>query len=155
MTYPNNGFQQGNAGGQPVNPFGQPQGNNVPAQFQGGQPQYGQGYSAPQQFSQPQYGQAYPMQQQYAVVAEQKSWVAAWLLAFFFGYLGAHNFYLGNTGRALGQLLGFIFGCITVFVLIGFFVVGFISLWAFVEFIMILAGAGGFDRDAQGVPLRK
>ncbi|WP_420703035.1 TM2 domain-containing protein [Corynebacterium striatum] len=56
------------------------------------------------------------MQQQYAVVAEQKSWVAAWLLAFFFGYLGAHNFYLGNTGRALGQLLGFIFGCITVFV---------------------------------------
>ncbi|WP_420703047.1 hypothetical protein [Corynebacterium striatum] len=39
--------------------------------------------------------------------------------------------------------------------LIGFFVVGFISLWAFVEFIMILAGAGGFDRDAQGVPLRK
>ena len=140
MTDPNNGFQQGNAGGQPVNPFAQPQGNNVPAQFQGGQPQY---------------GQAYPVQQQYSGVAEQKSWIAAWLLAFFFGYLGAHNFYLGNTGRALGQLLGFIFGCITVFVLIGLFVIGFVSLWAFVEFIMILTGVGGFDRDARGVPLRK
>lgn len=38
-------------------------------------------------------------------------------------------------------------------VLIGVFIILAVELWAFIEFIMILAGSEGFKRDANGVPL--
>lgn len=43
----------------------------------------------------------------------------------------------------------------TLVVFIGFFIGGALSIWAFVEFIMIIAGAGGYDRDGRGIPLRR
>lgn len=143
MTYPNNGNPQG-YGNQPQNPFGQ-----QPQQFNNNAPA-----PAPYQGGQPQYGQAYPVQQ-YPAGVEQKSWVAAMLLAFFFGYLGAHNFYLGKTNRGIGQLITFAVSCVTLVVFIGIFIGGALSIWAFVEFIMIIAGAGGYDRDGRGIPLRR
>ncbi|MBF4269282.1 TM2 domain-containing protein [Vibrio anguillarum] len=59
--------------------------------------------------------------------------IAAALLAFFFGALGAHKFYLGYTKQGLIMLLAFLFG----FVLLGLpsIVIGVI---AFVEFIIYL-----------------
>ena len=69
----------------------------------------------------------------------QKSRLVAGLLGILLGGLGAHNFYLGNTSRAILQiLLSFCFG-------IG-------AIWSLVEGIMILTGR--IDTDAWGVPLK-
>ena len=72
-----------------------------------------------------------------------KSKVAAALLAFFLGGFGAHNFYLGYTGKAVVQLLLGTVGWLLFF--IGPVVVG---IWAFVEFILILTGS--INKDAHG-----
>ena len=81
-------------------------------------------------------------------VADQKSKVAAGLLGIFLGCFGAHNFYLGYTGKAVAQLL------ITLLSL-GF--LAFISgIWALIEGILILSaqpGAQPWGIDARGVPL--
>lgn len=76
-----------------------------------------------------------------------KSKMAAGLLGIFLGGLGIHNFYLGNTNRALIQLLvGVIGGAITC---------GLASIamwiWGLVEGIQILSGT--ITTDAQGNPL--
>ena len=67
----------------------------------------------------------------------------ALVLAFFFGFLGVHNFYLGRPGRGIAQLIltitviGAVISC----------------TWAFIEFIMILMRAGSYGYDASGQPL--
>ena len=38
---------------------------------------------------------------------------------------------------------------------IGGLVVAAVALWGFVEFIMIIIGAGGYDKDAAGMPLKR
>ena len=82
-----------------------------------------------------------------------KSKIAAALLAFFLGTLGLHNFYLGYKTKAFWQLGLTIAGFITSLILIGVFILFGVAIWAFVEFIMILAGAESYKRDANGVPL--
>ena len=72
---------------------------------------------------------------------EQKSKLAAGLLGIFLGVFGVHNFYLGNTGKAVGQLILGILGC-TAFIS---------GIWGLIEGIMILAGK--IDKDAKGIPL--
>ncbi len=68
----------------------------------------------------------------------RKSKTTAGILAILLGAFGAHNFYLGNNGKAVLQLLlSFCFG-------IGW-------IWSLIEGIMILTGK--IDADAQGVPL--
>lgn len=64
-----------------------------------------------------------------------KSKLAAALLAFFLGGLGIHNFYLGYTGKGIAQLLLSVVGWI---IIIGPIISG---IWAFVEFILIIAGS--------------
>lgn len=69
-----------------------------------------------------------------------KSKIAAGLLGIFFGIFGVHNFYLGYTGKAVGQLLLTILSC---------FVLSPVSIiWGLIEGIMILCG--NIDRDANG-----
>lgn len=69
----------------------------------------------------------------------QKSKMAAGLLGIFLGGLGIHNFYLGNTGKAIAQIaLSFCCG-------IG-------AIWGLIEGIMILTGS--INTDANGVPLK-
>lgn len=68
-----------------------------------------------------------------------KSKLVAGLLGIFLGYLGIHNFYLGNTGRGVAQLVLTIFSC------------GVAGLWGFIEGILILCG--NINTDAQGRPL--
>ena len=71
---------------------------------------------------------------------EQKSKMTAGLLGIFLGGLGIHNFYLGYTGKAIGQI---------ALTFCGF---GAGSIWGLIEGILILTGK--IDKDAKGVPLK-
>lgn len=75
---------------------------------------------------------------------EAKSKIAAGLLGIFFGSLGIHNFYLGYTGKAVGQLLLSILSCGTLSVISG--------IWGLIEAILIFTGE--INKDANGVPLK-
>ncbi len=72
-----------------------------------------------------------------------KSKIAAGLLGIFLGTFGVHNFYLGYTGKAVGQLLLTVLTC------------GILSpisaIWGLIEGILILTGS--INTDAQGNPL--
>ncbi len=102
----------------------------------------------PQPYDQQMYGQQYGQYPAY----QAKSKVAAALLAFFLGIFGVHNFYLGYTNKAIAQLVLTIIGIITACIVVGAFVVLAVEIWAFVEFVMILAGS--INTDAKGVPLQ-
>ena len=116
-----------------------------------GQPGYGQpGYGQPG-YGQPGYGQPAYAAGQPAYAAGQpvvgtapKQWLVAALLAFFLGALGIHNFYLGYTAKGIIQLV------LTITVIGAFISV----IWAFIEFIMIIARSGSYAYDAQGQPLQ-
>lgn len=71
---------------------------------------------------------------------EQKSKMAAGLLGIFLGGWGIHNFYLGNTSRAVIQIIVTLVTC------------GAGALWGLIEGIMILCGS--IKTDANGVPLK-
>src|SRR3954454_18774929 len=55
------------------------------------------------------------VRQQLLFEANRKSTGAAYLLWFFLGGFGAHRFYLGRTGSAVGQLLLLLLGWIPFF----------------------------------------
>ncbi len=80
------------------------------------------------------------------VNANSKSKLAAGLLGIFLGGLGVHNFYLGNTGKAVAQLLiGVLGSCIAIGPAVS-------GIWGLIEGIMILCGK--INTDAQGNPLK-
>ena len=94
--------------------------------------------------------------QQPGAYYDQKSKLAAGLLGIFLGSLGVHNFYLGHTGKAVGQLVGTIVGYMLLIVIIGIFIIAGISIWALIEGILILSAQPGsypWGVDARGVPL--
>lgn len=68
---------------------------------------------------------------------EGKNPVVAYLFWFFLGTYGAHNFYLGRKSAAMGQLLLAIFGWLTIWLLIGGFVLAFVGIWAFIDLFRI------------------
>lgn len=74
---------------------------------------------------------------------QPKSKIAAGLLGIFLGSFGVHNFYLGYTGKAVGQLL---------LTLVGWILCGIgpiaAAIWGLVEGILILTGS--INRDANG-----
>ena len=74
----------------------------------------------------------------------QKSKMAAGLLGIFLGSLGVHNFYLGNTGKAVAQLLISLLTC-------GFGAMV-SSVWGLIEGILILCG--NIKVDGNNVPLK-
>lgn len=65
------------------------------------------------------------------VSASDKRILPAFLLCFFFGYLGFHRFYAGKVGTGILQLL----------------TLGLFGIWTLIDFIIILCG--NFT-DAQG-----
>ena len=69
-----------------------------------------------------------------------KSKIAAGLLGIFLGAFGIHNFYLGYTGKAVGQLLMTVLSCGILSIVSG--------IWGLVEGIMILSGS--INTDANG-----
>ena len=136
--------------------YGQPGGGYTDSTY--GQPAYGQQAYTDPGYAQQAYGQqAYTggayAQQGYAqpmYSTPQKSKLAAGLLGIFLGGLGIHNFYLGNTGKAVAQLL------------ISVLSLGFLSwasmIWGLVEGILILTAQPGtqpWGVDANGIPLRE
>ena len=131
--------------------------NSVPQtqtqQFQTPQPQqmmsgqYQQQQYAPQQ-QQPMmqgqpmqtYGQQGMMQQ---TATGSKSKIVTFLLGFFFGIFGIHNFYLGKTGLGIVQLL------LTILTL----GIGTLITWPWSLIESILALASSNFRDGDGMPL--
>lgn len=69
----------------------------------------------------------------------QKSRMIAGLLGIFVGSFGVHNFYLGNTSRAVLQLVLTLLSC------------GVSGIWGFIEGILLLCGS--INTDADGNPL--
>ena len=72
--------------------------------------------------------------------AGAKSKMTAGLLGIFLGGFGVHNFYLGYTGKAIGQI------ALTVLCF------GAGGIWGLIEGILILCGK--IDKDAKGNPLK-
>jgi TM2 domain-containing membrane protein YozV len=73
-----------------------------------------------------------------APITEAKSKLAAGLLAIFLGWLGAHSFYLGKTGKGIIQIV------------VSIVTLGLGALWGFIEGIIILVKGG---TDKNGVEL--
>lgn len=100
------------------------------------------GWQMQQPFSQTPSGQWVPVSHW-----SPKSKLAAGLFGILLGAFGAHNFYLGFTGKAVAQLL------ITVLTL------GLLSwvsaIWGLIEGILILSSQTGtlWDQDALGYPM--
>lgn len=70
---------------------------------------------------------------------EGKNWVAALMLCWTFGYLGAHRFYTGKNGTAWAMVGMSITGCLSI--------VSFI--WAFVDGVMIALGKFTHDDGSE------
>ena len=72
--------------------------------------------------------------------AVPKSRLLAGILGLLFGGIGVHNFYLGNTTRAVLQI---VVSCVTC---------GIGAIWGFVEGILILCRQ--INVDGRGMPLK-
>lgn len=66
-----------------------------------------------------------------------KSWLAIFLLCWFFGIWGIHRFYVGKVGTGLIQLLTF----------------GGLCIWAIADFIVIICG-NFKDCNGKRIPIR-
>ena len=94
-----------------------------------------------QQYQQPMGNQQYNAQYgQPQMMPQLKSKMAAGLLGIFLGAYGIHNFYLGNTSKAVIQLVLTLVTC------------GIAGVWGFIEGILILCG--NINTDSQGRPLQ-
>ena len=71
------------------------------------------------------------------VQGEEKSSLTAYLLWFFLGTLGMHNFYLGKKNAGIAQLVLNIVGWLTLVFLIGFLVLFALGIWVFIDVFTI------------------
>ena len=119
--------------------------HQAPQQVQTPQPQQMMGQYAPQQpMMQEQPMQAYsqqPMMQQVGVGSRSK--IVTFLLGFFLGVFGVHNFYLGKTGLGITQFL------LTILT----FGIGTLITWPWSLIESILALASSNFRDGDGYAL--
>jgi TM2 domain-containing membrane protein YozV len=83
--------------------------------------------------------------QQMLYDANRKSVGVAYLLWLFLGTLGAHRFYLGQTGTAIVQLVLTVIGWITILVGVGVLLLAIVGVWVLVDAFMI----PGMARDAN------
>ncbi len=110
-----------------------------------GQPYQGQPYGQPA--SQSNYKPLYNVP---PVGYNQKSRLAAGLLALLFGCLGIHNYYLGNNTRATIQLIVSLAGGLLT---CGIATVG-VLIWGFVEGVLLISGSPKYLYDGNGVILK-
>lgn len=141
---------------QPTGQFQQPQNFGQFGQYRQGSP-YGQPQM--QQFAPAQPPQMQQMQMAYGHAVSQKNKFLAAALFFFLGSFGIGNFYLGQNFRGVVKVGLFLTG--SLFSLIPFvgWIVStpiFLALWVWcvIEMIMVLVGGGGYDTDANGIPLK-
>ncbi len=69
--------------------------------------------------------------------ANKKSVAAAYVLWFFLGGLGAHRFYLGETGTAVAILLITLGSVALMAAMIGFFTIWVTIVWVLVDVFLI------------------
>lgn len=82
-----------------------------------------------------------------------KSKVIAIVLAFFLGFLGVHNYYLGYNKIGLFQLALYVVSIFTVWFIIGGVGLLALGIWLIVDMIQIGVGSGRYSTDVHGVPL--
>ena len=71
----------------------------------------------------------------------KKSRLVVFLLWFFFGSIGGHDFYVGRTWAGIIKIILFIIGVITSGIWIGIFLLLVDIIWALVDlFVVVLAG---------------
>ncbi|UVF78852.1 TM2 domain-containing protein [Gordonia mangrovi] len=80
-----------------------------------------------------------------------KSKVVAGLLQIFFGTFGIGRFYIGDNQTGGIQLGLTLVGFVTLFFLVGMFLILAVSLWALIDGILMLTGS---VTDTHGYPLR-
>ncbi len=130
------------------------QGTEQPVRADGGQlppvgqtPPYSGNAQMPPQgtpYGQPYQQPTYPQAQPFVPLGyRQKSRTAAGILGILLGIFGAHNFYLGYTGRAIAQLL--------ITILSGLILSPVSFVWGLVEGIRLLNGS--VQTDGHRVPL--
>lgn len=127
-----NPYQQNAAGQYPsAGPYAgsnqHPGGNQYPG---AGQYQYAQAPGGV-----PIFANGKPMVDAWGNPVSDKSRLAAALLAFFFGYLGIHRFYVGKVGTGILQIL----------------TLGGLGIWTLIDFVLILLGS---FRDSNGRALQ-
>lgn len=69
--------------------------------------------------------------------SSKKSALVAYILWFFLGGFGAHRFYLGRTGSAVGLLVLFIVSILLTLVLIGAVGLLIVAIWLIVDAFLI------------------
>ena len=75
--------------------------------------------------------------QQMMYDAHRKSAGVSYLLWLFLGGLGAHRFYLGQTGTAVTQLILFVLGWLTLVVGVGLLLLAIVGIWLLVDAFLI------------------
>ena len=82
-----------------------------------------------------------------------KSRLATVLLAFFFGTLGVHRFYIGKVGTAIAILVLWLIGFVGIyFDLLAAIPLTMVGLWVTVDFFVALFGG---MQDSQGRPIKR
>ncbi len=79
--------------------------------------------------------------------ANKKSVGVAYVLWFFFASLGAHRFYLKQTGTAVAMLIITLLSIPLAFVGIGFVGLGVVWIWAIVDAFLIPGIARGYNNQ--------
>jgi TM2 domain-containing membrane protein YozV len=69
--------------------------------------------------------------------ANKRSAGIAYVLWFFFGWLGAHRFYLKSTGSAAAMLVIFIISSVLSLVVVGLIGFGILGIWVLVDAFLI------------------
>ncbi len=88
------------------------------------------------------------------LIEPQKSKTTAALLFFFLGIFGAGNFYLKQYARGACKVFLLLLSVPLLWMFLGQLVFFGLSTWVLVEFIFVLVGAEGYDRDSRGIPLK-
>ena len=70
--------------------------------------------------------------------AQKKQPVLAFVLCFFFGMVGAHRFYMGRFSTGALQLLLFLGGIATTWLLVGYVPLALVCLWVIVDCFLVL-----------------
>ncbi len=78
-----------------------------------------------------------------------KDMAVAYVLAVFLGGFGAHQFYLGNTGAAVTQLILTLVGAVTSWLFVGAVLLFAVMVWVIVDLFLI----PGWVRQANGQQL--